>query len=242
MISFRNPRNFSTFAYWISLLFLVSLPFRTDNWVSWLPYILTVYMVGMITLSVGYHRLFCHSSFKTSNTWQAIFAVLGALYLYGSPIQWSVYHYVHHKYSDTDGDPHRPSLWALVLKSYKPVVLSAWTTKRLLKQNSKLHRFVDNYYLLILAVTIFVMSIISIDFVINAYLPGVALVLFVAGLHTILAHIGNSPKNLWFLEYILPAAGDWMHKTHHDHPGWKYLNTRWYHLDLGGILIKLIKK
>lgn len=239
-MTLRNPRNASTVAYWICLIALVSLPFRADMAQWWLP-ILAVYMTGILTLSVGYHRLFCHGSFRTSKLWQAVFAVGGVMFMYGSPLQWSVYHYVHHKHSDTDGDPHFPSLWALVFKSYRPVRLSAWTTRRLLRQNAPLHRFVDTYYLGILATGLGLIWLISPAFLVNAFMPGVGLVLLVAGFHTVLAHVGGRPRDLWLLEYLIPAGGDWLHETHHKRPRMAVLATKWFHLDIGGLLIRTIR-
>ena len=241
-ISLRNPHNLSTVAYWVCLIALVTLPWRTPEWAVWLPYIAGVYAFGILTLSVGYHRLFCHSAFRTSKFWQAVFALGGVMFMYGSPIQWSVYHHVHHLRADTDGDPHHPSLWALVFKSYKRVPLDAWTTRRLLRQNARLHRFVDKYFLGILAAGLALLLVVSPQFVLNAYLPGAALVLLVAGSHTIISHIGGRPRDWWFLELVAPAGGDWLHATHHDKPRLWDLRTRWYHIDVGALLIRAIRK
>lgn len=240
-MSLRNPRNASTIAYWICLVFLFTLPLRVQDWSSWLLPILGVYAVGILTLSVGYHRLFCHGAFKTSSFWQAAFAVGGVMFMYGSPIQWSVYHYVHHQKADTDEDPHFPSLWALVFKSYRHVPLSAWTTRRLLRQNARLHRFVDSNYLGILAAGLAVIALVSPAFLVNAFLPGVGLVLLVAGLHTILAHVGGRPRDLWLLELLLPAGGDWLHRSHHEHPRRWNQRSRWFHIDPGALLIRMIR-
>jgi len=59
-------------------------------------------------VTVGYHRLFTHRSFKTSPTLRAVFAILGSAAVEGPVIEWVAYHRKHHAFSDQEGDPHSP--------------------------------------------------------------------------------------------------------------------------------------
>ncbi len=61
-------------------------------------------------ITVGYHRLFTHRSFKTTRTLRALFAVLGAMAVEGPVIEWAATHRKHHRFSDHPGDPHSPHL------------------------------------------------------------------------------------------------------------------------------------
>src|SRR5437660_7474204 len=59
-------------------------------------------------VTVGYHRLFTHRSFKTSAPLRALFAILGSAAVEGPVIEWVAYHRKHHAFSDQEGDPHSP--------------------------------------------------------------------------------------------------------------------------------------
>src|SRR5258706_15537456 len=62
---------------------------------------------GMGTLTADC-RLFTHRSFKTSRPVRAVLAVLGAMAVEGSVIEWAATHRMHHVHSDQPGDPHSP--------------------------------------------------------------------------------------------------------------------------------------
>ena len=59
-------------------------------------------------ITVGFHRLFTHRSFKTSRPMRFLWAVLGSMALEGPVIEWVAYHRRHHRFSDAEGDPHSP--------------------------------------------------------------------------------------------------------------------------------------
>jgi stearoyl-CoA desaturase (delta-9 desaturase) len=59
-------------------------------------------------ITVGYHRLFTHRSFKTSAPMRLFWGILGSMALEGPVIEWVAYHRRHHAFSDEEGDPHSP--------------------------------------------------------------------------------------------------------------------------------------
>lgn len=64
-------------------------------------------------ITLGYHRLLSHRSFKIPR-WLEYLIVSGAYLCFeGSPIFWVTAHRLHHRYSDHAGDPHSPrdGLW-----------------------------------------------------------------------------------------------------------------------------------
>lgn len=69
-----------------------------------------LYLLTGMGITLGYHRLFTHRSFKTSRPVRAVLAVLGSMAVQGSVIEWSATHRKHHAYSDQAGDPHSPHL------------------------------------------------------------------------------------------------------------------------------------
>jgi len=71
---------------------------------------LLMYFITGFGVTVGYHRLWAHRSYKASYIVQAVLAILGAGALQGSILWWSKYHRLHHNKSDTDDDPYGPQL------------------------------------------------------------------------------------------------------------------------------------
>jgi stearoyl-CoA desaturase (delta-9 desaturase) len=59
-------------------------------------------------VTVGFHRLFTHRSFKTGPVLRFTFAALGSAAVEGPLIEWVSNHRQHHRFSDDDGDPHSP--------------------------------------------------------------------------------------------------------------------------------------
>jgi len=59
-------------------------------------------------ITVGFHRLLTHRSFKCHRLLRAGFAALGSAAAEGPVIDWVATHRKHHQFSDADGDPHSP--------------------------------------------------------------------------------------------------------------------------------------
>jgi stearoyl-CoA desaturase (delta-9 desaturase) len=59
-------------------------------------------------ISIGWHRLLTHASFKTYKPVKYFFALCGATAMQGSLLRWVGIHRLHHRHSDSDGDPHSP--------------------------------------------------------------------------------------------------------------------------------------
>ncbi len=82
----------------------------TGNLLQWQDLlILAVMYVAVGTgVTVGFHRLFTHRSFKCGRLLRAGFAVLGSAAAEGPVIDWVATHRKHHQFSDEQGDPHSP--------------------------------------------------------------------------------------------------------------------------------------
>jgi stearoyl-CoA desaturase (delta-9 desaturase) len=63
--------------------------------------------IGM-GITVGFHRLLTHRSFKCNRWVRAGFAALGSAAAEGPVIDWVATHRKHHQFSDIEGDPHSP--------------------------------------------------------------------------------------------------------------------------------------
>ncbi len=90
--------------------FLAAIPVAWGWGMSWTDVILFVgfYYLSGLGVTVGYHRLFTHNSFKANRPLRIACAVAGSLAIEGPVIRWVADHRRHHAYSDKEGDPHSP--------------------------------------------------------------------------------------------------------------------------------------
>ncbi len=77
---------------------------RTLHWQD-LAVLAITYTLTVAGVTVGYHRLFTHRSFKTTRTVRALLAILGSAAVEGPVIEWVSTHRKHHRFTDRPGDP-----------------------------------------------------------------------------------------------------------------------------------------
>jgi stearoyl-CoA desaturase (Delta-9 desaturase) len=75
-----------------------------------LALLVVFYVLSGLGVTVGYHRLLTHRSFRAPRPVRALFAVAGSLAIEGSVISWVAAHRRHHAFADVEGDPHSPHL------------------------------------------------------------------------------------------------------------------------------------
>mgnify|MGYP001075122647 CR=1 FL=1 len=66
------------------------------------------YVLTGLGVTVGFHRLLTHRSFKTTKPVKAMLAILGSAAIEGPVTAWVADHRKHHQFSDRPGDPHSP--------------------------------------------------------------------------------------------------------------------------------------
>ncbi len=82
----------------------------TSHLLVWQDIVVLAFMyvsIGM-GVTVGFHRLLTHRSFKCNRWVRAGFAALGSAAAEGPVIDWVATHRKHHQFSDHEGDPHSP--------------------------------------------------------------------------------------------------------------------------------------
>ncbi|XP_026315096.1 acyl-CoA Delta(11) desaturase-like [Hyposmocoma kahamanoa] len=98
--------NILTFLYWhIAGLYGLYLCFASAKWVSILNCFI-FYLFGQLGIIAGAHRLWCHRSYKTKLPLEIILIFFNSIGFQNTAIDWVRNHRLHHKYSDTDADPH----------------------------------------------------------------------------------------------------------------------------------------
>lgn len=225
---------------------------------SWSSFAAAVFLVWMATglgISMGYHRLHTHRSYKVPRWLEYFFAVCGALTLEGGPIFWVATHRIHHQKSDQPGDPHSPregAWWAHM--GWMLVGEAKHSNTRLMSKYAPdlaKHRFyvwLDNYHWLPLVATSALLYA----------LGGFPMVLWgsclrvVVGLHATwlvnsATHMWGSrrfatrddSRNNWWVALI--TFGEGWHNNHHAHPTSARHGLAWYELDVSWIQIKVLR-
>jgi stearoyl-CoA desaturase (delta-9 desaturase) len=92
------------------LALLAAVPLAWGRGLGWLDVgiAVTSYVLTGLGITVGFHRLFTHGSFRAVRPVKIALAVAGSMAIEGPLIRWVAAHRRHHAFSDRDGDPHSP--------------------------------------------------------------------------------------------------------------------------------------
>ncbi|XP_075970068.1 acyl-CoA Delta(11) desaturase-like [Anticarsia gemmatalis] len=115
-----------------------------------------LYVVSLIGVTAGAHRLWSHRSYKAKAPLQIILLIFHSIAHQGSAFHWARDHRVHHKYTDTDADPHNSNRgffychigWIFLKKNPKAIAkgkcidISDLMADRLLQLQHKYYYFV----------------------------------------------------------------------------------------------------
>lgn len=94
-----------------TLVTFYSLSFMPPSLATiWLTF--SCYLLTMIGITVGYHRLAAHNSFHTNTIIKCVLIILGSMAAQGPVIHWVSNHRRHHAFSDKPGDVHSPNLFS----------------------------------------------------------------------------------------------------------------------------------
>src|ERR671919_1401311 len=73
-----------------------------------LAILIVMYLITAAGITVGYHRMLTHRSFRTHKATEYLFAIFGSMAVQGPVIAWVADHRKHHAHTDVEGDPHSP--------------------------------------------------------------------------------------------------------------------------------------
>ena len=92
---------------------IAAVPLLWGWGLGWLDVGLAIFFFYLsgLGVTIGYHRLFTHGSFKANRPLKVVLAVMGSMAVQGPVIIWVADHRRHHAFSDKEGDPHSPWLF-----------------------------------------------------------------------------------------------------------------------------------
>ena len=70
--------------------------------------LLVMYSLVALGVTVGFHRMLTHRSFKPHPVIKLILLILGSMSVEGAALDWAATHIKHHAQADREGDPHSP--------------------------------------------------------------------------------------------------------------------------------------
>lgn len=220
------------------------------------------WVVGSLGITLGYHRLITHRSFKTSKWLEYIFATIGCLAVEGGPIEWAGIHRLHHKYSDTSEDPHNSNqgFWwshlGWLLQAPPPDAMEKMRSLTNDLNGDPYYEFLSKYYLLphiVLAVILYICG--GWSFVVWGVFVRLILVYHTTWLVNSATHKfgyrtfnssdrGASPvedrsTNCWWVAII--AYGEGWHNNHHAYPYSARHGLQWWEFDATWMAIRVLK-
>ena len=90
--------------------FIAAVVLLWGRWVSGIDLLLcgAMYVITGFGITMGFHRLFTHHSFKSYPIISAMLGIAGSMAAQGPILFWTACHRKHHQFSDEEEDPHSP--------------------------------------------------------------------------------------------------------------------------------------
>lgn len=206
------------------------------DWYHYLIAVFVYFLNGCLGMIMGYHRLITHRSFDAPLWFERLIIMFATIGLTGPAIDWVALHKAHHRYADTDKDPHSPDYLGCLRVHFLTMFakIEPKYAGKMLKD--PFYRFQRKWYFVINAVYATILYLIDPFAVVYAWLLPAA---FVIGFGTAIlstSHRDKKPHNDFWLAML--TWGDAFHDEHHSKPGVARLH-KW---DITGILIETFFK
>ena len=232
-----------------SLSLLAFLP-QFFSWSAVGVFVLLYYITLCLGITIGYHRLLSHRSFKVPRWLERFFTLCGTLSMQHGPITWVGLHRHHHIHSDEDVDHHdskKGFLWSHIgwMMFEVPVMKEVpYLTRDL--QKDPFYVWLENYFVIpqiILGLVLY--SLGGWSWVIWGIFVRLVVCYHVTWTINSFSHMfgerpyktgDNSTNNKWL---SLLTFGEAWHNNHHYMPhsarhGWLpgQIDITWYHISL----------
>jgi fatty-acid desaturase len=225
---------------------------------SWKVLVVAVVLYWITTglgISLGYHRLHTHRSYKVSVPLEYFLAVCGSLTFEGGPISWVATHRLHHQKSDHAGDPHSPRegawwshiIWLLVgAGNHNNTALMSKYAPDLAKH--RFYRWLNTYhYIPNVALGVLLFAAGGLPWVLWGLCFRVVFGLHATWLVNSATHMWGSrrfathddSRNNWWVALI--TFGEGWHNNHHAYPTSARHGLAWYEFDISWIQIRFLK-
>ena len=201
-------------------------------WWQYLVAIFVYFLNGCLGMIIGYHRLHTHRSFSCPLWFEKFITYCATIGLTGPAIDWVAIHRAHHKYHDTEKDPHSPDHLGRLKVHFLTMFAKVNPKYAIDLIRNKFYIFQRKWYFVINFAYAGALFLIDPFAVIYAWLFPAALVIGFGTLILSASHRNGSPHNDFVLGIL--TWGDAFHKTHHDDPNL----VRLHKYDIAGWIIE----
>jgi fatty-acid desaturase len=209
-----------------------------------------LFVGGSFAVAVGLHRYFAHRSFRTSRAFQLALGGLASAF-FGDPIGFAGKHRLHHRYADTERDPHTPrqGAWRCWIGH---LLEEGYTDREIVSAAPDLSaypelRWLHRYYFVPGVGLVFLLLLAGGYSMVATYaLVWCLLAIHAPALVNYFCHRGHNRRfdtpddstNNWLLAALFWGEG-W-HNNHHRFPGAAHAGLRWYEVDVAYYAIKAL--
>jgi stearoyl-CoA desaturase (Delta-9 desaturase) len=219
------------------------------NW-SDLALLAVMYSAIIPGVTIGYHRMLTHRSFRPHPVVKAIFLILGSMSAQGPAIEWAASHLKHHALADREGDPHSP------LDGFFHAHMG-WLFNGMADPNVYCRHLVKDRIVVFISYTFWVW--VALSFVIPFMIGGLTGLLWGGFVRIfLLQHVTFSVNSICHMfgkrefetrdqshnEWIvgLLAFGEGWHNNHHAFPRSAFQGFHWWQLDFSGYIIWALER
>ncbi len=251
------------FITFVHIAALIAAPFFF-SWPGLATMVVMSFVTGCLGITLCYHRLLSHRSFKTHKAVKYFLMFCGTLSFQGDPGWWTATHRLHHKEADLEKDPHSPRvsfLWAHILwlfftefKLRDPKVTARFIPDLVDDPWAKfLHKFFIPVNLAFLAAMYGVAYAlagpkIALSVLVWGGLVRIVYVWHITWFVNSVTHLfgyrnyeaGDDSLNLWWVALL--ANGEGWHNNHHANPSAAKSGHKWWEFDLTYGIISLMEK
>lgn len=208
------------------------------DWWMWIAAFLWWYVIGTFGISIGFHRLLSHKSFKTYEWFEKFCTYIACLATGGTPLGWVGAHRMHHTYVETEKDPHSPKVigW---FRTYLHLWGDVKIEKRFVKDllHKKHVMFAHKYYFSIILGWATLLFLINPLLGVFGYCVPATLAFHAYSHINTFGHLfgyrtydtNDQSRNNWFVNIL--TCGEGWHNNHHKYPGRYRIGQKWWEWD-----------
>lgn len=202
------------------------------TWWQWLIALFMYFVLNGLGMIMTYHRLLTHRTFKCPKLFEYFMAFITSFSFTGSAITWIAIHRKHHRYADTEKDPHSPDHMGWFRVQFFTAFAEVEGRYATDLMRDKFYLWQHKNYIAICIIGLLLFTLIDPMLTVYFVLFPAALTLFFGTLILSWAHKDYEPRTVLWLALV--TFGDAFHDVHHEHPNKPRLNK----YDLIGLIIE----
>ncbi|MEO0432754.1 MAG: acyl-CoA desaturase [Cyanobacteria bacterium J06656_5] len=251
----KPPINWPTAVFMVAVHIITLLAFLPANF-SWSAVAVALvlhWITGCLGITLGWHRLVAHRSFKTPKWLEYFFVFCGSLACQHGPIEWIGLHRHHHAHSDQPVDHHSSTkgFWWSHMGWIFHEVPADGDVPRLTKDiaNDPFYLFCENYFLLMqIVLGVLLYAIGGWSFVLWGIFVRLVAVYHCTWFVNSATHkfgyktydAGDYSTNCWWVAVV--TYGEGWHNNHHAFQFSARHGLKWFEIDATWMVIQLLSK